>query len=128
MPTNATALDTSISVNSWLPSSPTVALSAASRASPAAAPAAWNDGASHSPSALCPPSACGIPTYPAKTEPGGRLLLGFSKSGWGTFSLLLRLFVAMMSGHILMEVFGSFIVNGFGSGSPGYVFIPAVMR
>ena len=34
------------------------------------------------------------------------------------FSLALRLFVAMMSGHILMEVFGSFIVNGFGSGSP----------
>jgi F-type H+-transporting ATPase subunit a len=33
------------------------------------------------------------------------------------FSLLLRLFVAMMSGHILMEVFGSFIVNGFGSGT-----------
>ena len=34
------------------------------------------------------------------------------------FSLLLRLFVAMISGHILMEVFASFIVNGFGSGSP----------
>jgi F-type H+-transporting ATPase subunit a len=34
------------------------------------------------------------------------------------FSLLLRLFVAMMSGHILMEVFGSFIVNGFDSGTP----------
>jgi len=34
------------------------------------------------------------------------------------FSLLLRQFVAMMSGHILMEVFGSFIVNGFASGSP----------
>jgi F-type H+-transporting ATPase subunit a len=33
------------------------------------------------------------------------------------FSLLLRLFVAMMSGHILMEVFGSFIVNGLGSGT-----------
>jgi len=28
--------------------------------------------------------------YPAKTEPDGRLLLGFSKSGWGAFSLLLR--------------------------------------
>ena len=28
--------------------------------------------------------------YPAKPEPGGRLLLGFSKSGWGAFSLLLR--------------------------------------
>jgi F-type H+-transporting ATPase subunit a len=33
------------------------------------------------------------------------------------FSLLLRLFVAMISGHILMEVFASFIVNGLGSGS-----------
>lgn len=29
-------------------------------------------------------------TYPAKAEPGGRLLLGFSKSGWGAYSLLLR--------------------------------------
>lgn len=29
-------------------------------------------------------------TYPAKAEPSGRLLLGFSKSGWGAFSLLLR--------------------------------------
>jgi S-formylglutathione hydrolase FrmB len=29
-------------------------------------------------------------TYPAKADPGGRLLLGFSKSGWGAFSLLLR--------------------------------------
>ena len=34
------------------------------------------------------------------------------------FSLGLRLFVAMIAGHILMEVFGSFIVNGLGSGSP----------
>jgi F-type H+-transporting ATPase subunit a len=34
------------------------------------------------------------------------------------FSLLLRLFVAMISGHILMEVFSSFIVTGLGSGSP----------
>ena len=33
------------------------------------------------------------------------------------FSLALRLFVAMMSGHILMDVFGSFIANGFASGS-----------
>ena len=33
------------------------------------------------------------------------------------FSLMLRLFVAMMSGHILVEVFGSFIVNGLSSGS-----------
>ena len=29
-------------------------------------------------------------TYPAKAEPTGRLLLGFSKSGWGAYSLLLR--------------------------------------
>jgi len=33
------------------------------------------------------------------------------------FSLGLRLFVAMIAGHILMEVFGSFIVSGF-SGRP----------
>jgi S-formylglutathione hydrolase FrmB len=29
-------------------------------------------------------------TYPAKAETSGRLLLGFSKSGWGAWSLLLR--------------------------------------
>jgi S-formylglutathione hydrolase FrmB len=29
-------------------------------------------------------------TYPVQTEAGGRLLLGFSKSGWGAFGLLLR--------------------------------------
>lgn len=28
--------------------------------------------------------------YPARTDRAGRLLLGFSKSGWGAFSLLLR--------------------------------------
>ena len=28
--------------------------------------------------------------YPVVAEPGGRLLLGFSKSGWGAFALLLR--------------------------------------
>ncbi|MBN9117933.1 MAG: hypothetical protein J0I06_01995 [Planctomycetes bacterium] len=28
--------------------------------------------------------------YPARAEPSGRLLLGFSKSGWGAFGLLLR--------------------------------------
>lgn len=28
--------------------------------------------------------------YPVQSEAGGRLLLGFSKSGWGAFSLLLR--------------------------------------
>ena len=32
------------------------------------------------------------------------------------FSLGLRLFVAMIAGHILMDVFGSFIVNGFNAG------------
>lgn len=29
-------------------------------------------------------------TYPAQAKTGGRLLLGFSKSGWGAWSLLLR--------------------------------------
>ena len=29
-------------------------------------------------------------SYPVKQEAGGRMLLGFSKSGWGAFSLLLR--------------------------------------
>jgi len=29
-------------------------------------------------------------TYPAMAKPEGRLLLGFSKSGWGAFTLLLR--------------------------------------
>ena len=33
------------------------------------------------------------------------------------FSLGLRLFVAMIAGHILMEVFGSFIVSGLSAGS-----------
>ncbi len=28
--------------------------------------------------------------YPTMEQPGGRLLIGFSKSGWGAFSLLLR--------------------------------------
>ena len=36
------------------------------------------------------------------------------------FSLALRLFVAMIAGHILMEVFGSFIVNGFNGGPVGW--------
>ena len=35
------------------------------------------------------------------------------------FSLGLRLFVAMIAGHILMEVFGSFIVSGFNGGGIG---------
>lgn len=29
-------------------------------------------------------------TYPVRADAGGRLLLGFSKSGWGAFTLLLR--------------------------------------
>jgi len=32
------------------------------------------------------------------------------------FSLALRLFVAMIAGHILLEVFGNFIVNGLNAG------------
>ncbi len=32
------------------------------------------------------------------------------------FSLALRLFVAMTAGHILLEVFGSFVVQGFSAG------------
>ena len=36
------------------------------------------------------------------------------------FSLGLRLFVAMIAGHILMEVFGSFIVNGLNGGALGW--------
>ena len=36
------------------------------------------------------------------------------------FSLALRLFVAMIAGHILMEVFGSFIVGGFNGGPMGW--------
>lgn len=36
------------------------------------------------------------------------------------FSLGLRLFVAMIAGHILMEVFGSFIVSGFNGGPMGW--------
>ena len=36
------------------------------------------------------------------------------------FSLGLRLFVAMIAGHILMEVFGSFIVTGFQGGALGW--------
>jgi F-type H+-transporting ATPase subunit a len=36
------------------------------------------------------------------------------------FSLAIRLFVAMIAGHILMEVFGSFIVTGFNGGPMGW--------
>jgi F-type H+-transporting ATPase subunit a len=36
------------------------------------------------------------------------------------FSLGLRLFVAMIAGHILMEVFGSFIVSGLHGGALGW--------
>ena len=34
------------------------------------------------------------------------------------FSLALRLFVAMTAGHILLEVFGSFVVQGLDAGGP----------
>jgi F-type H+-transporting ATPase subunit a len=48
------------------------------------------------------------------------------------FSLALRLFVAMIAGHILMEVFASFIVNGsgpmgFGVGVLSFLFIVFVV-
>src|SRR5688572_9819612 len=36
------------------------------------------------------------------------------------FSLGLRLFLAMIAGHILMEVFGSFIVSGLNGGALGW--------
>jgi F-type H+-transporting ATPase subunit a len=36
------------------------------------------------------------------------------------FSLMLRLFVAMIAGHILVEVFGHFIVQGINGGGSGY--------
>jgi F-type H+-transporting ATPase subunit a len=49
------------------------------------------------------------------------------------FSLALRLFVAMIAGHILIKVFGYFIVQGLSAGGAGYaiaalsfVFITAV--
>ena len=51
------------------------------------------------------------------------------------FSLALRLFVAMIAGHILVEVFGSFVVQGFQAGGAvgpaisllSFVFIAGVM-
>jgi len=51
------------------------------------------------------------------------------------FSLALRLFVAMIAGHILVEVFGSFVVNGLNAGGVtgpavsllSFVFIIGVM-
>ncbi len=36
------------------------------------------------------------------------------------FSLMLRLFVAMIAGHILVDVFGNFIVQGINAGGAGY--------
>jgi len=36
------------------------------------------------------------------------------------FSLGIRLFVAMIAGHILMEVFGNFVVTGFSGGGFGW--------
>ena len=45
------------------------------------------------------------------------------------FSLGLRLFVAMIAGHILMEVFASFVVTGFNSGplTAAVVSIPSLL-
>ena len=50
------------------------------------------------------------------------------------FSLALRLFVAMIAGHILVEVFGSFVVQGINAGGAGplisllsFLFIVGVM-
>lgn len=42
------------------------------------------------------------------------------------FSLALRLFVAMFAGHILVDVFGSFIITGLNSGSFVGYFVSAV--
>jgi F-type H+-transporting ATPase subunit a len=42
------------------------------------------------------------------------------------FSLGLRLFVAMFAGHILVDVFGNFIVNGLTSGSAMGVSVGAI--
>lgn len=42
------------------------------------------------------------------------------------FSLALRLFVAMIAGHILLDVFGSFIVNGVNTHSPMSLAISAL--
>lgn len=36
------------------------------------------------------------------------------------FSLMLRLFIAMFAGHILVDVFGNFIVQGINTGGFGY--------
>jgi F-type H+-transporting ATPase subunit a len=50
------------------------------------------------------------------------------------FSLGLRLFVAMIAGHILVEVFGNFVVQGINAGGAGFaisalsfVFVAGVM-
>ncbi len=37
------------------------------------------------------------------------------------FSLGLRPFIAMFAGHILLEVFGNFIVQGINAGGGGYI-------
>ncbi|WP_375422098.1 F0F1 ATP synthase subunit A [uncultured Sphingomonas sp.] len=42
------------------------------------------------------------------------------------FSLGLRLFVAMTAGHILLEVFGSFVVQGLNAGGPLGVVVSAL--
>jgi S-formylglutathione hydrolase FrmB len=55
--------------------------------------------------------------YPALAEPAGRLLLGFSKSGWGAWSLLLRhdeLFgrAAAWDAPLLMDRLGKYGTTG----------------
>ena len=42
------------------------------------------------------------------------------------FSLALRLFVAMIAGHILVDVFGYFIVNGINAGTPMGYFVATI--
>ena len=51
--------------------------------------------------------------------PADRRRSSSSPSWCGRSASGLRLFVAMIAGHILMEVFGSFIVSGFNGGRAG---------
>jgi F-type H+-transporting ATPase subunit a len=60
---------------------------------------------------------------PSGIHPIGKLLLfpiEFISFMVRPFSLAIRLFVAMIAGHILMEVFGSFIVSGLNGGPVGW--------
>ena len=58
----------------------------------------------------------GTPWYMSPADRADRVHLFLVRP----FSLGLRLFVAMIAGHILMEVFGSFIVSGFNGGAVGW--------